>query len=110
VANDLSDPAARRRVCRLRCGRPLCGINREIGKQTFRNVHVEGTKHVVEAARQAGVKRIALMSFSARPANCGSRYHESSGWRERIVRDSVWTIRSSEPESCTVWAITCWTT
>ena len=30
------------------------GINREIGDQTFRRVHVEGTAAVVEAARRAG--------------------------------------------------------
>src|SRR5512140_2674532 len=27
------------------------GINRELGEQTFRRVHVEGTGHVVEAAK-----------------------------------------------------------
>src|SRR5260370_28531654 len=53
------------------------GINRETGGQTYRRVHIEGTQAVVNAARQAGVKRIALMGFlRSRPA-CGSGYHES---------------------------------
>ena len=44
------------------------GINREIAGQTYQRVHVDGTRHVVEAARRAGVKKIALNSFlRARP-------------------------------------------
>src|SRR5208282_4996336 len=33
------------------------GINREIGAQTYQRVHVEGPRHVVEAARRAGVDK-----------------------------------------------------
>ena len=64
------------------------GINREIGGQTYRRVHVEGTRHVVEAARQAGVKRITLLSFLRARPNCGSGYHESKWAAEEIVRQS----------------------
>ena len=39
------------------------GINREIGEQTYRKVHVEATQNVIKAAQKAGVKKIALMSF-----------------------------------------------
>lgn len=61
------------------------GINREIGRQTYRKVHVEATAHVAEAARRAGVKKIVLLSFlRARPA-CGSAYHESKWEAEEIV-------------------------
>lgn len=64
------------------------GINRELGSQTYRRVHIEGTRNVVTAAQQAGVKRIVLMSFlRARPA-CGSAYHESKWEAEEIVRKS----------------------
>ena len=64
------------------------GINREIGAQTFRQVHVNGTQNVVDAAKEAGVKRVALMSFlRARPA-CGSPYHETKRMAEEIVRAS----------------------
>src|ERR1700730_8441651 len=89
VASDLSDPAAlAESFAGCDAVAHCAGINREIGKQTFRNVHVEGTKHVVQAAKQAGVKRIALMSFLRARPNCGSRYHESKWLAERIVRDS----------------------
>ena len=64
------------------------GINREIGRQTYEHVHVEGTRKVVAAAKRAGVRKVALLSFlRARPA-CGSGYHESKWAAEKIVRDS----------------------
>lgn len=64
------------------------GINREIGAQTYRRVHVEGTRHVMNAATRAGVKKVLLLSFlRARPC-CGSGYHESKWAAEEIVRES----------------------
>lgn len=64
------------------------GINREIGSQTYRRVHVEATRNVVEAAKRAGVRRIALMSFLRARPDCGSPYHESKWAAEEIVRNS----------------------
>jgi uncharacterized protein YbjT (DUF2867 family) len=64
------------------------GINREIGDQTFRRVHVDGTRAVVEAARRAGVQRIVLVSFLRARPDCGSGYHESKWEAEEIVRAS----------------------
>ena len=64
------------------------GINRELGDQTFRKVHVEGTRHVVEAARQVGARKIVLISFLRARPNCGSGYHESKWAAEEIVRQS----------------------
>jgi len=64
------------------------GINRERGEQRYTCVHVRGTESVVRAARAAGVRRIALVSFlRARPV-CGSPYHESKWAAEEIVRGS----------------------
>jgi NADH dehydrogenase len=64
------------------------GINREIGAQTYQAVHIDGTRNVVEAARQAGVPKVLLLSFlRARPA-CGQPYHESKWAAEEIVRGS----------------------
>jgi NADH dehydrogenase len=70
------------------------GINREIGAQTYRAVHVEYTARVVEAARRAGVRRIAMLSFLRARPDCGSGYHESKWAAEEIVRGSGldWTI------------------
>lgn len=89
VASDLSDTtilAAAFAGCEAVAH--CAGINREIGWQTFQRVHVEGTCNVVEAAKRAGVRRIALMSFlRARPA-CGSPYHESKWAAEEIIRSS----------------------
>ena len=64
------------------------GINRQTGGQTYARVHIEGTQAVVNAARRAGVKRIALMSFLRARPDCGSLYHESKWRAEEIVRDS----------------------
>jgi len=70
------------------------GINREIGPHTFRAVHVEGTRNVVEAARRAGARRLAVLSFLRARPGCGSGYHESKWEAEEIVRASGldWTV------------------
>ncbi|MCI0486669.1 MAG: NAD(P)H-binding protein [Blastocatellia bacterium] len=64
------------------------GINREIGEQTYCRVHIEGTRNVVNAARRAGVKKVALLSFLRARPRCGSPYHESKWAAEEIVRAS----------------------
>jgi NADH dehydrogenase len=64
------------------------GINREVGEQSFKRVHVEATRNVVEAAKAVGVQRIVLMSFLRARPHCDSAYHESKWKAEEIVRDS----------------------
>ena len=64
------------------------GINREIGKQTYQRVHIDGTRAVVEAAQRAGVKRIVMLSFLRARPDCGSPYHESKWAAEELVRNS----------------------
>jgi NADH dehydrogenase len=64
------------------------GINRETGDQTYARVHVEGTRNVVAAAKNAGVEKIVLLSFLRARPDCGSPYHESKWAAEEIVRDS----------------------
>jgi uncharacterized protein YbjT (DUF2867 family) len=64
------------------------GINREIGAQTYRAIHVDGTQAVVDGARAAGVRKIVLMSFLRARPHCGSPYHESKWEAEEIVRAS----------------------
>lgn len=64
------------------------GINREVGSQTYQAIHVEGTRNVVRAAKEAGVERIAFLSFLRARPDCGSGYHESKFAGEEIVRGS----------------------
>lgn len=64
------------------------GINREIGDQTFRRVHVEGTRTMIAAARRAGVKRIVMVSFLRARPNSGSGYHETKWAAEELIRQS----------------------
>ncbi len=64
------------------------GINRERGAETFRKVHVDGTRNVIEAARRAGVRKVLLLSFLRARPGCGSAYHETKFEAEEIVRGS----------------------
>jgi NADH dehydrogenase len=70
------------------------GINRELRRQTYHSVHVQGTANVVRAAENAGVARLALLSFLRARPHCGSAYHESKWAAEQIVRASnlEWTV------------------
>ncbi|EJL39553.1 NAD-dependent nucleoside diphosphate-sugar epimerase/dehydratase [Brevibacillus agri] len=65
----------------------LVGIIREQpGKGiTFPKIHVEGTKNVVEAAKQAGVKRFVHMSALGSRANATSAYHRTKYEAEQLV-------------------------
>ncbi|HYM60203.1 MAG TPA: NAD(P)H-binding protein [Thermoanaerobaculia bacterium] len=86
AADDLDALAAAFRGCDAVM---LCaGINREIGKQTYQRVHIEGTRAAIEAARRAGVRRIEFLSFLRARPNCGSAYHESKWAAEEMVRAS----------------------
>jgi uncharacterized protein YbjT (DUF2867 family) len=89
VSSDLSDSTALIDAFRDCDAVAHCaGINREIGEQTYQKVHVEATRNVVRAAREAGVRKLLLMSFLRARPDCGSPYHESKWAAEEIVRDS----------------------
>jgi len=64
------------------------GINREIGEQTYERVHVGGMRAVLDAAKQAGVRKIVFLSFLRARPDCGSGYHESKWIAEEMVRAS----------------------
>ncbi len=64
------------------------GINREIGDQTYRKVHVDGTQNIIDAAKDAGARRFLYVSFLRARPSCGSRYHEPKWAAEELVRGS----------------------
>lgn len=66
----------------------LVGIIEELGRQSFQRVHVDGTRHVVTAAREAGVPRIVHMSaLGARRDPGATAYHRSKAEAEDIVAE-----------------------
>lgn len=86
---DVRDEAALSRALAGCDGVAHCaGINRELTGQRYADVHVDGTRRVVDAARSRGVRRVVLMSFLRARPDCGSPYHESKWAAEEIVRAS----------------------
>lgn len=72
----------------------LVGIIRERGAQTFERVHVEGTRNVLRAAADAGVKRYLHMSALGAGPTSASAYATTKWRAEELVRASIlaWTI------------------
>ena len=67
----------------------LVGIIVETGAATFEAVHVEGTRRLLAAAREAGVGRFVHMSaVGARDEPGATRYHRTKWRAEALVRDS----------------------
>src|SRR5438552_18182183 len=62
------------------------GINREIGDQTYDNVHVAGTRAVIEGARDAGVRRLGMLSFLRARPDVPTDYHRPKWAAEELVR------------------------
>lgn len=71
----------------------LVGILNETGGATFTHTHVDLTATLIAACRQAGVRRIHLMS-SLNAGNRASKYLKTRGEAEAQVRNSgmYWTI------------------
>jgi NADH dehydrogenase len=62
---------------------------------TFERVHVEGTRHVVAAARAAGVDRLVHMSANGARPDGGTAYQHTKWCAEQIVTDAGldhWTV------------------
>lgn len=65
----------------------LVGIIEEIGRQTFERVHVDGTRLLVAAAGDAGVRRFVFNSaLGARSDPKATPYHRTKAAAEEIVR------------------------
>jgi len=98
VAADISDLPALREACQdVDAIIHLVGIIREKGKATFEHVHVEGTRNVVTAAMDTGIKRYVHMSAlgaSNKDLCQSSGYMQTKAEAESIVKGSPldWTI------------------
>jgi uncharacterized protein YbjT (DUF2867 family) len=66
----------------------LVGVISEIGANTFENVHVQGTRNLLAAAREAGLRRLVHMSALGTRPDAPSRYHQSKWSAETLVRQS----------------------
>ena len=72
----------------------LVGIIGEIGRNTFENAHVRATGNMLQAARDAGVRRFIQMSALGTRPDAVARYHRTKWAAEELVRGSGldWTI------------------
>jgi uncharacterized protein YbjT (DUF2867 family) len=72
----------------------LIGIIAETSRITYEQAHIEATRNVLDAARQAGVTRWIQMSAIGTRPHARSRYHLTKWAAEELVRDSGldWTI------------------
>jgi NADH dehydrogenase len=64
------------------------GGSREDAHQSYRQVHVDGARSVVAAARKAGISRLVLLSFLRTRPDIASAYHTTKWEGEEIVRAS----------------------
>jgi NADH dehydrogenase len=64
------------------------GTSVEDGKQTFHQLHVEGTRSAATAAERAGLKKFVLVSYLNVRPNVRSAYHTTKWEGEKIVRNS----------------------
>lgn len=90
VEGDLADSAALAALVRdAKAVVHLVGIVVEAGSATFQAVHVEGTRRVLEAVRDAGIGRYVHMSaIGARDQPSATRYHRTKWLAEELVRGS----------------------
>ena len=62
---------------------------------TFQRIHVDGTRNVLEAARQAGIRRFVHMSANGARPDAPSEYQTTKWTAETLVRSSGlahWTV------------------
>ncbi len=95
VRGDLSSHAALRRAAEQSdLAIHLVGIILERAGATFGRVHYEGTKNLVKACRDTGIKRFIHMSALGTRPDAKSKYHQTKYLAEQHVRKSGldWTI------------------
>lgn len=94
VGNILSSAECTRAAIGCNAAIHLVGIIRQSGENTFKRVHVDGTRNVVEACRQWGVRRLIHMSAAGADASSSLPYPRTKGQAEQLVENSglEWTI------------------
>ena len=72
----------------------LVGIIVESGGVTFEELHVQGTRHMLRAAEEEGIRRFVYMSALGSRPDARSRYHQTKYRAEELVGQSSldWTI------------------
>jgi NADH dehydrogenase len=66
----------------------LVGIIQEGPGFTFRSVHVEGTRNILEASKKAGVRHFFFQSALGSRPDAVSQYHKTKWEAEELVRSS----------------------
>lgn len=66
----------------------LVGIIEEQGEMTFKKVHVEGTRNLVEEAKRSGVKHFFYQSALGASLNSDASYQRTKAEAEEIVKGS----------------------
>ena len=66
----------------------LVGIIREAGSNTFENVHVEGSKNMIEVAKFSKIKRFIHMSAEGTCPTAKSKYHKTKYRAEEYLKSS----------------------
>jgi uncharacterized protein YbjT (DUF2867 family) len=66
----------------------LVGIIQEAPGVTFKGVHIDGTRNMLDAAKKAGVKQFFLQSALGTRPNAKSQYHRTKWEAEELVRAS----------------------
>ncbi|MFQ5926581.1 MAG: SDR family oxidoreductase [Terriglobia bacterium] len=69
----------------------LVGIILERGQQTFERVHYEGTRNLLAAAKQAGVKRFVHMSALGARSDPGATAYHRTKWNaeQEVIHSSI---------------------
>jgi NADH dehydrogenase len=66
----------------------LVGIIKETGKQSYKSLHVEGTKNLIDEAKKAGIKHFVYISSLGTGSDSGTAYHETKAMAEEMVKNS----------------------
>lgn len=95
LAGDLSELSFARKCCSgIDAVIHLVGILVEQGQETYKKVHVQITKNMIQASKENGVRRFLHMSSLGTRPQAKSRYHQTKWTAEELVRNSEldWTI------------------